>query len=58
MVTLPTHECLRSMVTYDKWIYKSNPKFPTPEKVGRRKDTILDEEKDSVFRFETRLFRC
>ena len=23
------------MVTYDKWIYKSNPKFPTPEKVGR-----------------------
>lgn len=23
----------RSMVTYDKWIYKSNPKFPTPEKV-------------------------
>ena len=41
ILTRSTHAlCFRSMVTYDKWIYKSNPKFPTPEKVGHRKDTI------------------
>ena len=41
ILTRSTHTvCFRSMVTYDKWIYKSNPKFPTPEKVGYRKYTI------------------
>ena len=23
----------RNNVTYEKWIYKSNPKYPSPEKV-------------------------
>ena len=33
MMTHPHEIFQRSQVNYEKWKYKSNPKFPTPEKV-------------------------